>query len=154
MKKSLSLLSVLLIIMMFFASIGGVYATWMFAGGVVQSEENEQHITISEFTWEPEEILPTVTPGQNFLDLHQSILENIKVGLNSSKGALEDAIVKDKLVHSSKNLQGGNMKHLFITQETRDLDFLIQYVSNTEFHLYMYKSYFHPLSYYIYHNDN
>lgn len=139
MKIRPMLFPAILCVMLFFASIGGVYATWKYAEQSPADAKTEQNVTLSDFVWEPEEILPTVTPGQNFLDLHMSILNNVKNGLNSSKDALEKAVVKEEVLHSSHNLQGGNIKHLFINEECRELDFLIQYVSGEEFHLYMYK---------------
>ena len=129
----------ILCLTLFFTSIGGVYATWKYAEQSIDDVQTEQNVTLSHFIWEPEEILPTVTPGQNFLDLLNSILNNVKNGLNSSKDALEKAVVNKGLLHSSHNLQGGNIKHLFINEECRELDFLFQYISDTEFHLYMYK---------------
>ena len=98
MKKGLMLLPALLCVMIFFASIGGSYATWFFAEDPSSSVNEKNDIILSEFTWEPEEILPTVTPGQNYLDLHNSILYNIKNGLNSSKDALEQAVIKNELL--------------------------------------------------------
>ena len=123
-------------------SVGGVFATWQFAEDVPDAVNKAQGIYLSEFVWAPEEILPDVTPGQNYLDLHQSILENVKGGLNSSKDTLENAILRDSdgLLHSSQNVQGGNLSHLFITQACRELDFIAQYVTNSEFLVYMYKS--------------
>ena len=103
--------------------------------------DDAHSITLSEFTWQPEEILPTVTPGQNFLDLYESILNNIKAGLNSSKDTLEKTVLNSSigLVHCNQNVQGGNLKHLFITTASRELDFIMEYVSDTNFILYIYK---------------
>jgi hypothetical protein len=123
------------------SSFGGAYATWRFTEKPPESISGSQSITISEFVWQPEEILPSVTPGQNFLDLYDSILNNVKAGLNSNKGVLERAVNNSKtgLVHCSQNVQGGNLKHLFITQETRELEFIMEHVSDTNFNLYIYK---------------
>ena len=141
MKKRPLFFFVFLSAMILFASTSGAFATWMFAEEPSLSIQTTQNVVISEFVWEPEEILPTVTPGQNFLDLYQSILENDKGGLNGSKDTLEDAVLKDKdgLVHGEQNVQGGNLKHLFVTQASRELNFLVEYVSDTEFLLYIYK---------------
>ena len=77
MKKSLSFIYILFI-MIIFASFGGAYATWIFAEEPAVSQQDSNSIILSEFVWAPEEILPDVTPGQNYLDLHASILENVK----------------------------------------------------------------------------
>ena len=123
------------------SSVGGVYATWHFAETPPASVSGTQSMQLSEFVWEPEEILPTVTPGQNFLDLYSSILENDKGGLNGSKKVLENAVIKadDGLLHCTENVQGGNLKHLFTTSASRELEFLVERISNTHFNLYIYK---------------
>lgn len=142
MKRIGILLSVFISLIMLMTSVSGVFATWYMAEQPAVSVQQSQDIFISEFVWAPDEILPSVTPGQNYLDLHQSILENVKGGLNSSKDTLENAVLKDKdgLLHSSQNVQGGNLSHLFVTQESRELDFVVEYVSDNEFLVYMYKS--------------
>ena len=141
MSKRITCCSIFLTILMFFASVSGVFATWFMAEETPTSVNKSQNITLSEFIWKPEEILPSVTPGQNFLDLYESILENMKGGLNSSKDTLENAVLNasNGLVHSNQNVQGGNLKHLFITEASRELDFIVQYISATNFKLYIYK---------------
>ena len=141
MFKKIVVIPIFLSILMFFASVSGVFATWFFAEESPESVNQSKGITISEFVWKPEEILPDITPGQNYLDLHNSILENVKGGLNSSKDTLEDAVLRDDdgLLHSSQNVQGGNLTHLFITQATRELDFIVKYVSDNEFWVFMYE---------------
>ena len=142
MSKKIMISSIFLAILIFCASISGVFATWYFAEEPPTPVSKAEDIGISEFVWKTEEILPDVTPGQNYLDLHQSILENVKGGLNSSKDTLEDAVLSDRdgLLHSSQNVQGGNLAHLFITSATRELDFIVEYVSDNEFLVYMYEN--------------
>ena len=141
MFKKIIVIPIFLSILMFFASLSGVFAAWFFAEESPESVNQSKGITISEFVWKPEEILPDITPGQNYLDLHKSILENVKGGLNSSKDTLEKAVLKDDdgLLHSSQNVQGGNLTHLFITQATHELDFIVKYVSDNEFWVFMYE---------------
>ena len=137
MKKSLMLLSALFCAIMFFTSIGGAFASLYLAEEPSSDVQTSKDVVLSEFVWTPEEILP-ITPGQNYLDLHESILYNNKNGLNSSKDALERAIIKEGLLHNSHNIQGGNLKHLFISEASRELEFVLEYVNQNEFHLYMY----------------
>ena len=141
MLKKLKYFLTILISCLFLSSFGGIYATWRFAEEPVNNVDKTQNIILSEFTWTPEEILPTVTPGQNFLDLYESILNNVKAGLNSSKDTLEIAVKKSNnhLVHCTQNVQGGNLKHLFITEASRELEFIMEYISDTNFNLYIYK---------------
>jgi len=134
--KFLALLCALLLA----GTVGGVFAIWRYAEDQPLPESEDIGITLSEFVWTPEEILPTETPGENYMDLLDSILNNVKGGLNSDKDTLEKALLQDMLVHSSQNVQGGNLKHLFITEASRELDFIIQYISDDEFLLFIFEN--------------
>ena len=130
----------LLSLLLLLSSIGGVYAAWTYAlSSANPVEEGILHI-LEDFYYKPEDILPTETPGQNFMDLLNSILENDKNGLNSKKDSYENAIKNDKdgLLHCKENITGGNQKHLFVTEANRLLAFIAEYISDTEFHFYMY----------------
>lgn len=121
-------------------SLSGVFAAWHYCGIPLENQSDNANFAMSIFTWKPEEILPTEKPGANYMVLLDSVLNNNKGGLNSNKSTVENAVKKDKLIHSSQNVQGGNLKHLFITEPCKDLDFIIQYVTATEFHVYMYEN--------------
>ena len=133
--KYLSFLTVFLLLM----NVGGVFATWNYAQGAVPAISAYTDPKSSTFEYAPEIILPSQDVGKNYLDLLQSILDNIKGGLNSSKDTLEKALIESKILHSSENVQGGNLKHLFVTEESRFLEFVIEYESATEFHLLIYE---------------
>lgn len=135
LTKYLALLCALVLV----CSMGGVGAVWIFAEDPANTAADKMNIGLSEFVWAPEEILPADRPGENYLDLLNSILNNSKGGLNSNKGTLENAVKKDIVVHSSQNVQGGNLKHLFITTASQDLDFIVQYISATELHVYIFE---------------
>ena len=132
--RYMGLLSLVLVLL----SIGGIFAVWQYYTAP-ETKAEQLSFEVSGFVWTPEEVLPTETPGQNYMDLLESILNNSKAGLNSSKGTLKNAVLNDKdgLVHSSQNVQGGNLKHLFITEACRLLDFMMEYVADTEFRVYM-----------------
>lgn len=121
-------------------SVTGVFAAWYYCELPLADEQGNVEFTMKLYTWKPEDILPTEKPGENYMVLLDSILNNNKGGLNSGKGTVENAVKKDKLMHSSQNVQGGNLKHLYITEPCKDLDFVIQYVTDTEFHVYMYEN--------------
>lgn len=135
--KTLRLLP--LLFLAFVLTISGVYAAWIYPNSMIEQKNNTLGIILSEFVWEPEEILP-VTPGSNYMVLLDSILNNSKGGLNSSKGTVENAVKQDGIIHSSQNVHGGNLKLLFITEECRELEFIIKYISDTEFHVYMFEN--------------
>lgn len=139
MKRISSLLVVLCLVLCAVPG-GGVWALWRYAEAPAVSDAANVGITLSEFVWAPEEILPSDTPGKNYIDLLDSVLENAKGGLNSSKDMLEKAVLRSHLVHSSQNVQGGNLKHLFTTQASQDLEFIVEYVTDEEFNVYMYES--------------
>ena len=116
MRGSFTVRIFMLLLALLLLCVGGVWASWIYCEEYADpSTDNLGGIGLSEFVWAPEEILPTDKPGENYLDLLESILNNSKGGLNSSKGTLENAVDKHQLVHSSQNVQGGNLKHLFIT---------------------------------------
>ena len=128
-----------LTVIILLSSVAGVYADWVYALRPCDDTVASTNVILSDFVWAPEEILPTETPGENYMDLLESILNNTKGGLNSNKDTLENAVLRYDLVHSSQNVQGGNLKHLFITEESRELDFLVQYVADEEFHVYIFE---------------
>lgn len=136
--KSITVFLKLLIVLLIVASIGGTYATWRYAEEKAENNNDLMNIKINEFTWAPEEILPTDKPGENYIELLKSILENNKAGLNSNKDTLENAVLKDVIVHSSQNVQGGNLKHLFISSASRELDFVVEYIEDDQFAVYMF----------------
>lgn len=133
----------LLLALLLIASAGGVFAVWRYAEDPAESVHDSVGITIREdnFVWTPEQILPTDKPGENYMSLLGSILDNIKVGLNSSKDVIFDTAKRYGIVHCDQNVQGGNLKHLedVFTSSDRDLDFVIAYVSDTELHCFMYE---------------
>ena len=133
----------LLIALLLVASCGGVFAVWTFAENPAESKSDSVGISINEynFVWTPEEILPTDKPGENYITLLGSILDNSKVGLNSSKDVIFDTAERYGIVHCDQNVQGGNLKHLndVFTSSDQDLDFVISYVSETELHCFMFE---------------
>lgn len=143
---------------LFIFSFGqGVLAAWNYAEiPLLPITGDFSSIVLKNFTWKPEDILPgggsgggadieqggsesIDKVGENYLTLTQSVLWHTKMGLNGDKDALENAIQNNKIIYDDHNLQGGNMKHLFTTNESRALGFVIVFVSETEFHMYMYE---------------
>ena len=75
----------LLCCLIMIGSVGGVFATWYYADGTVSDVNGNLGVSLSDFVWEPEEILPTESEiGENHLALIELILnENEKgYGLN------------------------------------------------------------------------
>lgn len=130
------LLSVLLFMALF--SVSSVFASWKFTKESVDSEGGIFDATINEFIYSPEEILPVV-PGENHQDLMHEVLDNIKIGLNGSKDSLENAVNRYGVLYSFMNIQGGNLKHLFVTAASQRIEFVIQYINSDKYYLYTFE---------------
>lgn len=122
----------------FLATVGGVFATWYFAEDAVKPVTGAAGITLSEFVWEPEEILPTESElGENHLALIELVLnENKKgYGLNyDSKNVLEGYLDRYGVVFSNQKTSGGNLK--FVSDETAQLYYCVEKVSDTMYYAY------------------
>jgi len=87
---------------------------------------------------------PEPEVGEDFFALVMAAISEIRgeYGLNDPhKGSvLVNAIKNDKLVYSTDNMQGGNIKH-FASQErnAHNLDFLFEYISDTQYVLYIWR---------------
>ena len=155
---SMAALCIGLCILFVFSFGEGVLAVWKYAElPLSPSLDDFSMLSLGEFAWKPEDILPgggsgggtEIDPGgsgetidkvgENYLALTESVLWNIKMGLNGDKDSFEQAIKKERVLYSYDNISGGNLKHLFTTNESRALEFVMIYVSDTEFHMYMYE---------------
>ena len=68
------------------------------------------------------------------------IINNVKIGLNSSKGdrVLGEIIDSDDVLHSKENIQGSNLKHIFEDTASTALEFTLEYISETHINAYIY----------------
>ena len=119
-------------------SVPAVFATWRYAYEGVESVNTFNGITINEFAYSPEEVLP-VAPGENHQVLMGEVMDNMKIGLNGSKDALENAINKLGVVYSFTNIQGGTLKHLLAPSASQFLDFVITYETADKYYLYTFE---------------
>lgn len=139
---SLSRILSLCLLLIISLSCTGVYASWNYATFFTNELTPDLTLGLEDFTWKSENVLPG-TPedtklGNNYMTLLEQIKNNSKMGLNGSKNTLFENTKKKGILHSDANVQGGNLKHLFITSECRELDFLLHYISDTEIHAYLY----------------
>ncbi|MBR7142146.1 MAG: hypothetical protein IKD06_01255 [Clostridia bacterium] len=120
------------------ASVGGVFATWCYAQYPVEAANENLHITLSQFVWAPEEILPTEsTIGENHLALIGLMLNESEkgYGLNyDSKHVLESYLNGKGIIFSNQKTTGGNLK--FVSDETEQLYYCIQKISDTLYYAY------------------
>ena len=120
------------------ASVGGVFATWYYTYDTAQNVQQDLSVSLSEFEWKPDEILPTESEiGENHLALIELILnENNKgYGLNyDNKHVLEGYLDKYGLVFSNQKVSGGNLK--FVSDETNQLYYCVEKISETIYYAY------------------
>ena len=120
------------------ASVGGVFATWYYTYETAPNAQENLSVSLSEFEWKPEEILPTESEiGENHMALIELILnENNKgYGLNyDNKHVLEGYLDKYGLVFSNQKVSGGNLK--FVSDETNQLYYCVEKISDTMYYAY------------------
>ena len=140
-RRNLSLLLVLFTLL----SVGGVWATWTYAGGPVDPVDTSFGLSLSVFEYPPEEILPggdmeEAKPGENHMALIELILweDDKDYGLNINNNALIHRYLKsNRVVYSNQKISGGNMKFILDPKNnTHGLYYCIEKVSNTEYLCY------------------
>ena len=123
--------------------ISGVYAVWTYLGPAV-AVEIEKGVTISEFGYKVEEVVPgggAVEVGQNHYNMINSIVNHLKYGLNTTGN---QPIIHNKLTYDGAvlycedNVQGGNLKALFVdtADNAERVFFVIHRESATEYQIY------------------
>ncbi len=120
------------------ASVGGVFATWYYTYETAPNAQENLSVSLSDFEWKPEEILPTESEiGENHLALIELILNesNKGYGLNyDNKHVLEGYLDKYGLVFSNQKVSGGNLK--FVSDETNQLYYCVEKISDTMYYAY------------------
>ena len=128
-------------------SIGGVYAIWQYSSNGPNSQKVEIPIKIGEFEWAGSGNLPTDDAiGEDHISLIQNIINHPEHGLNTSKSYLNEQI-KDRqdggigwsggrdTLGSMAVTQSAELTEIF-GLDASNLDFLIQFVSNTEYYIF------------------
>ena len=120
------------------ASVCGVFATWYYTYETAPNAQANLSVSLSDFEWKPEEILPTESEiGENHLALIELILNesNKGYGLNyDNKHVLEGYLDKYGLVFSNQKVSGGNLK--FVSDETNQLYYCVEKISETMYYAY------------------
>jgi hypothetical protein len=130
--------------MVLLLSLGGVCATWNYAQGA-PNPINET-LKINVFPWSGSEVLPEDDEiGENHRTLIDTIINGPGIGLNTSNSYLNQQIKKRRdgslLVPKRDTLgsmavtQGDELYELF-GLTTSNLDFLIHFISDTEYYLF------------------
>ena len=145
-KRVVSLLS-LIVSLLLFVGVGGIYASWTYASSFVEDLNTYVGVDLLEFEFAPEEILPddeeADQAGENHVALINNVVDHITYGLNSTSKPIVNDLLQSgtALVYSQQNVQGGNLKHLLLDDaNVEKLDFVVEYVSDTEYACYTFSS--------------
>ena len=126
-------------------STGGVFATWQYANGAIPPTSEIISISLGEFEFAPEQILPggdvvDSELGENHLWLIDLILnENGKdYGLNyAPNGVLHSYLKNEGVVFCNQKTSGGNLKFILDTKyNTHKLYYCLEKKSDTEYYCY------------------
>ena len=138
----------LLLCLMIIFSFGGVYATWQYAEASPAPTLKGVGISISEFNYPPEEILPggegnggEVELGENHLVLVRLIVDEAEKGynLNNSNSIIHSLLEMDEQMHSNQKVTGGNLKFVLDAKNnTHKLYYSIEKASDTMYYIYTY----------------
>ena len=141
MKKYLFKIAIPLCFVILIFTTSMVAATWEYSGGGnLQLNSDFISIGLSSINYQPEQTLPGTEQdsanGVNQLELIHTLSSDVKNGLNSNKRTLEKLVINNGLAYSEENVQGGNLKNLFSSSAVTNLEFVMQYSSNTEIFCY------------------
>lgn len=139
--------AILLICLILLVSTGGVYATWQYSSMGPNPASLEIPLKLGEFNWTGSGDLPTDDAiGEDHLALIQQIISHPEHGLNTSGSYLNDQI-KDRqdggigwrdgrdTLGSMAVTQSAELTEIF-GLDSINLDFLIQFVSSTEYYIF------------------
>ncbi len=130
-------------------SVGGVYAAWIYAGLPAASVDQNVDVSILEFDYPPEEVLPgggneQAPIGENHLSLIDLILnENDKgYGLNINNNVvLHQYLRRQPVVYSNQKVSGGNLKFILDPQNnTHGLYYCLEKVTDTLYYAYTFST--------------
>lgn len=136
-------LFVVLLMFVAIATIGSVCATFSYPAQLgVSNNQQLVLVNFSEFEYTPEQVIPndgTINPGENHIALLYNITDHMTYGLNSDRKPIVNELLQQThgIVYSQQNVQGGNLKHMMITDSSMErLEFVMQYISDTEYASY------------------
>ncbi|MBQ7788361.1 MAG: hypothetical protein IJ398_01760 [Clostridia bacterium] len=128
------------------SSVGGVYATWLYAESPPISVNQGVGVSISEFNYPPEEILPGGGEGTGGVEIGQDHYHTIQLivdeagkgySLNSSGSILHSLLRNNEVVYSNQKVSGGNLKFILDpSNNTHKLYYALERVSDTLYYAY------------------
>ena len=138
MRKLLLILGILLCF-----TVGGVYATWKYAGFSPKSTEDKLPVALNLFDF-PEHVLPgggevEKEEGHNHYGLIELILNTSDYALNKGASQLPNYLEQNKYLHCNQKTSGMNVKFVLNptkVPETGNLYYCLEYVSENKFYCY------------------
>ena len=122
-------------------TVGGVYAIWYY---FLPPDPVLNHplLGLTGFYYKTEEVLPDDGEhDMNAQGLIEFIINNVNIGLNSSKGDRLIAQIQEREtrgLHSPDGITGSNLKHIFETTASTALEFTLYSDKDTEVYAYLY----------------
>ena len=123
------------------------YALWSYTKGVDEVECDIDTISLGEFIYLPEEVLPgdkeSTNLHENHLELLINIIDHLDYGLNATKKPIVRNLLEDgaAVVYSNQNVSGGNLKHMLLdSSDVENLMFCVEYSTDTEYNVYTFSS--------------
>ncbi|MBQ8839910.1 MAG: hypothetical protein IJ004_01085 [Clostridia bacterium] len=129
------------------STIGGVYATWNYATYPIQSVHQNLGVTLSEFHYPPEEILPggdndsEVELGGNHYTVVKLIVDEAGRGysLNDANSIIHSLLESYDSIYSNQKISGGNLKFILDPKNnTHKLYYAMERISEDIYYIYTY----------------
>ena len=147
MIKRIAMLAVCAITVL---SIGGVSATWFYAQSSPTPVEQLAGVSISEFDYKPEEILPgggegtgEVQLGENHFAVIKLIVDEADKGynLNNSGSILHSILRNERVAYSNQKISGGNLKFILDAKNnTHKLYYCVEKAGDTLYYVYTFST--------------
>ena len=143
-RSRFSLLAII-VSLIIFASVGGVYASWTYARDPISPVSgNPINVSFVEFTFAPEEVLPGDEVANeahgNHLIVIQNIIELSDYNINDgSKKVILNYLNNYGVVYGNYNAtSGGTLKKALVGQDetAANVQFMMMKKSDTEYHTY------------------
>lgn len=124
------------------ASIGGVWASWRYVRIDVESISVDTSVSITDFGYKPEEVLPDQEYDkikENHVYLINNILYYTSYNINTgNKKVIHDYLDEYGVIYGNQNVSGGNLKHVLAASDSVSggIQFAMSKISDTEYHTF------------------
>ena len=138
MKLMIFIFAIVLIL-----SVTFVYARWQFVSTPPASQSAILDVSLGEFLYRPEEVLPDDDEADkdlNHLSLVGRVLDDMTYGLNNgSKPIIHNVLNDTGYLYCEQHTTQGQIKKLLLDgTDSENVRFVIAKISDTEYHIYTY----------------